>query len=55
MDPLAIANLLAQLLPLGINLYKEIQAANTGDLKPIEEILAAADANWNAVIAESQS
>lgn len=55
MNPLAIAQLLAQLLPLGIQLYKEIQSANSGTLPPVETILAAADANWDAVIFAAQA
>jgi transcriptional regulator len=49
MDTIAIANLLSVLLPLGVKLYTEIQEANADQLKPIAEILAAADANWDAV------
>jgi hypothetical protein len=55
MDPIAIANLLSLLLPLGMKLYDEIQQANTNQLKPLQEILSAADANFDAVIAEAQA
>lgn len=55
MNPVQIAQLLAQLLPLGIQLYKEIQAANSGSLASVETILAAADANWDAVIFAAQT
>jgi hypothetical protein len=55
MDPVTIANLLAQLLPLGIKLYQEIQQANQDKLKPLAEILAAADSNWDAVATAAQA
>ena len=55
MDPVAIANLLSLLLPLGVKLYTEIQQANADQLKPIEDILAAADGNWDAVTAAAQA
>jgi hypothetical protein len=49
MDPTTLANLLAQLIPLGINIYSQIQQANANSLKPIEQVLAEADANWDAI------
>ena len=58
MDPasaLALAQLLAQLLPLGISAYTQIQQANQDQLKPIEEVLAAADAQWDSVIKAAQA
>lgn len=55
MDPVALANLLSLLLPLGMKVYTGIQQAHTDKLKPIEDILAAADANWNDVIAAAQA
>jgi hypothetical protein len=55
MDPIAIANLLSLLLPLGVKLYTEIQQANADQLKPIDEILAAADANYDEVAAKAQA
>jgi hypothetical protein len=54
MDPVTLANLLAQLIPLGINIYSQIQQANADQLKPIEQILAAADTNWGAIAAAAQ-
>jgi prophage tail gpP-like protein len=54
MDPVTLANLLAQLIPLGINIYSQIQQANADQLKPIEQILAAADTNWDAIAAAAQ-
>jgi hypothetical protein len=54
MDPIVLANLLAQLLPLGIQVYTQIQQANSGTVKPIEEILANADVNFDSVIAAAQ-
>ncbi len=55
MDPVLLANLLAQLLPLGVQVYREIQQANADQLKPIEDILTAADTNWDAVTATAQA
>ena len=55
MDAIAIANLLSLLLPLGMKVYTEIQQANADQLKPIADILAAADADWDAVIAAAQA
>ena len=49
MEPVALANLLAQLIPLGINVYTQIQQANTEQLKPIEDVLALADKNWQSI------
>ena len=54
MDPVALANLLSLLLPLGMKVYTGIQQANADKLKPIEDILAAADVNWDAVITAAQ-
>jgi hypothetical protein len=54
MDPVTLANLLAQLIPLGINVYTQIQQANSDKLKPIEEILSAADSNWDAITKSAQ-
>jgi len=49
MDPTTLANLIAQLIPLGINIYSQIQQGNTNAMKPIEQVLAEADANWDAI------
>jgi hypothetical protein len=50
-----LANLLALLIPLGTNIYTQIQQANQDQLKPLADILAAADKNWDAVIAAAQA
>jgi hypothetical protein len=55
MDPVTLANLLALLIPLGTNIYTQIQQANQDQLKPLADILAAADKNWDAVIAAAQA
>lgn len=50
-EAIALANLLAQLLPLGVGLYNQLRAANAdANLKPIEDILSVADANYQTVI-----
>jgi hypothetical protein len=49
MDPTTLAALIAQLIPLGINIYTQIQQANANTLKPIEQVLADADVNWDAI------
>jgi len=46
---LALAGLIAQEIPVAIALYKQIAAAHAGSLPPVEEILAKADAQWDAV------
>ena len=51
MDPVTIANLIAQSLTLGITAYNQIQAANANSVKSIEEALADADLNWDAIAA----
>jgi hypothetical protein len=52
----AFANLLAQLIPMGIGVYNQIASANTeAGLKPIADILAAADANYAAIDAAAQA
>lgn len=55
MNPILIANLLSVLIPLGMRTYVEIQQAHTGDLKPIGDVLASADANWDTIIANAQA
>lgn len=49
MDPTALAALIAQLLQAGIQVYSQIQAANPSTVQPLATILAAADADWDAV------
>lgn len=53
-EALALANLIGQLLPLGISAYKQIQGLFADKLAPVETILASADASWDAVIAAAQ-
>jgi len=53
---IALANLLAILLPIGTKVYDQIQQANSGaDLKPIADVLAAADQNWDAIVAAAKA
>lgn len=54
MNPLAIAQLIASLLPSLLNLYNEIAAQYQGQVQPIEEILKAANVNWDQVAAAAQ-
>jgi hypothetical protein len=53
MNEAAIVNLLAQLIPLGITLYQKV-AANVPGAATIEQVLAQADANWNAIETTAQ-
>ena len=59
MDPItitAIANLLAQLIPAGINLYNQLeQNAQGASVTPLATILANADQNWLAIAATAQA
>jgi len=55
MDPIALANLLAILVPLGAKVYIAIQQANQDQLKPLADVIAAADANWDDVIVNAQA
>lgn len=53
---IALAQLLAQLLPLGISTYTQIAAANQdAGLKPIQDIIAAADVNFNSIEQAAQT
>jgi len=50
-EALVLAQLLSQLLPFGIGIYNQIREANAdANLKPIEDILKLADANYQAII-----
>jgi hypothetical protein len=49
MGAAALAALIAQLVPVGIQVYNEIAAANPDTVPPLETILASADADWDAV------
>lgn len=52
----ALAALIAQLIPLGIQAYNEFLAANPNSgLPSTETILAQADANWAQVQQEAQA
>jgi len=55
MDPVTIATLIANLLPSILQLYSEIEQQYSGQVKPLQEILAAADANWETVQAAAQA
>jgi hypothetical protein len=54
MPPVLLAQLIAQLIPLGLQVYNEIRNANPDQLPPIETILAQADAKWDDVIAAAK-
>jgi hypothetical protein len=51
MSAIAIATLIETLLPSLISLYTEIEQQYAGQVKPLADILAAADANWALVAA----
>ncbi len=51
MNPLALAQLLSLLIPLGMKVYAEIQQANSGTIPPMADVLAAADKNWDTIYA----
>ena len=51
MNPVAIATLIESLLPSLIGLYTQIEQQYAGQVKPLADILAAADANWAQVAA----
>ena len=55
MDPITLANLLAQLIPLGMNIYSQIQQANANQLKPLADVIAAADANFDEILKAAQA
>jgi hypothetical protein len=46
----ALANLLSVLIPLGVKTYSSIQSAYSDKVKPLSEILDAADQNWQGVL-----
>jgi hypothetical protein len=53
---IALAQLLSQLIPLGIGAYKQIASANQdAGLKSIEDVVAAADANADQLVAMTQA
>lgn len=54
MDPTVLATLIAQLIPLGIQVYNQIAAANPSTVPPLATILASADADWDAVAKAAQ-
>ena len=51
MNATAIATLIEALLPSLIGLYTQIEQEYAGQVKPLADILAAADANWAQVAA----
>jgi len=51
MNGVQIATLIEALLPSLIGLYAQIEQQYAGQVKPLAEILAAADANWDAIAA----
>jgi hypothetical protein len=55
MDATSLANLLAQLIPVGIEVYNQIQQANQSTVPPLATVLAKADADWDAVAKLAQS
>jgi hypothetical protein len=55
MDPVTLAALIAQLVPVGIQVYNQIQAANPDTVPPLSNVLAAADADWDAVAKQAQA
>lgn len=55
MGATALAALIAQLIPLGLQVYNEIAQANPSTVPPLENVLAAADADWDAVAKLAQS
>ena len=54
MDPTALATLLAQLIPLGIQVYEQLVQANATQGQTTAQMLAQADTDWNAVITAAQ-
>jgi hypothetical protein len=54
MDPSALAALVAQLLQVGIQIYSQIEAANSS-VPPLATVLAQADADWDAVAAQAKA
>ncbi len=59
MDPVeveALVNLLAQLIPAGINLYTQLEQNSAGaNVTPLATVLANADANWDAIAAAAKA
>lgn len=53
LDPTAIINLIAALLPEAIGLYNSLMAQYSGPAKSVEEILAQADANADTLISQA--
>jgi hypothetical protein len=55
MDPVAIANLAALGIQIFSQIYNGIQKANADSLKPLADILAAANTIDDSVIAQAQA
>ena len=52
----ALVNLLAQLIPAGINLYSQLEQNSAGvNVVPLATVLANADANWDAIYTAAQA
>jgi hypothetical protein len=49
----AIATLIEALLPSLLGLYSEIEQQYAGQVKPLADILAEANANWDAIAAQA--
>ena len=56
MDPVTVGLEIAQAIPSLISLYKTIQqSVESGQLPPLETILAQADADWSSIAAAAKS
>ena len=55
MDPVTLANLIALGLQIGMKAYEEIQQANADSIKPLADILDAANKIDDSVIAAAQA
>ena len=55
MNLAAIAALLEQLIPAGIQLYEQLVQANATNGQTTAQLLAKADADWDAVIANAKA
>jgi hypothetical protein len=55
MDSVTLAALIAQLVTAGIQAYAQLRAANPSTIPPLETILAAADADWDAIATQAKA
>lgn len=51
---IALANLLSALIPIAVRAYNEI-AANHANIKPIADIIASAEGDWDEVVATAKA